>query len=174
MVRLVFCLCGVAAASSLAQPDAHVDLGCAFTQAFRKEGWTVPGRLNAKLRPRANLVINGNATDIYVTYLAPPEQPVMLLLPSCSTSQPGTLELPMRLVRIHEIWQFDAGKRVFALGIRADHLDRERGRIVELLGASRILYLDDKGDGVFRIMRDWPRLSEPPPKPEWLNKLQQR
>jgi hypothetical protein len=104
-----------------------------------------------------SLVINGNHTDIWVARIKPTKEPVTLLLPFCSSKE--------------EILQYDVKERVFAYGVRAAWLARSTsGQIIDIASASELLFIDDRGDGVFRIMKYRPfpfQLS----RPEWVNAL---
>jgi hypothetical protein len=154
-----------------AQVDADSDRRCSFTQAFRGTGWEIPGRKNPQLGRRMILMIDGRRTDMWVTRIEPPKQPVTLLLPLCSRRGGGLLELPMQPVRIQDIWRFDVNEHVFAFGVRAGWVaPSESGPPIEIGTASEILYLDDKGDGVFRIMKYSPYPFQPS-RPDWLSSV---
>lgn len=159
--------CAIAAAQSSTAPGQE----CSLSESFREDGWEIPWRHNAKLGPRMSLVINGNHTDIWVARIKPTKEPVTLLLPFCSSKGGGQLDLPARLVRTEEILQYDVKERVFAYGVRAAWLARSTsGQIIDIASASELLFIDDRGDGVFRIMKYRPfpfQLS----RPEWVNAL---
>ncbi len=116
-----------------------------------------------------NFVLNGKSTDMFVTKLTPPTEPVTLLLPYCS--QGGGLELPMQPVLVQELWRFDVKGHVFAYRLRAGWLaPNGAGPLIQILRGSEVIFTDDRGDGVFRVMMYSPRPFAPP-KPAWLDKL---
>jgi hypothetical protein len=104
-----------------------------------------------------NLAINGKSTDIFVTMLTPPREPMTLLLPYCSRNGVWMLELPMQPVLVQELWQSDAKGHVFAYGVRAGWVALNgAGPLIHIGQASEVIFIDDRGDGVFRIMMNAP------------------
>jgi len=173
LIQFYLCLI-VVLGSFAAQSGNGSNQGCMFAQAYRDRGWEIPGRHGAKLGLRMNVRIDGKGTDMWLTRLVPPVQPVTLLLPFCSRSGDGTIDLSTRPVHVQEVWQFDVKEHVFAIGVRAAWVAPSKsGPTVDIGTASEILYSDDRGDGVFRIMKysSYPFV---PSIPEWLNTLSER
>jgi hypothetical protein len=118
-----------------------------------------------------SLTIDGKSTDMFVTKLTPPAEPVTLLLPYCSRYDVWRLDLPMQPVLVQELWQFDVKGHVFAYGVRAGWVSPSgTGPLIHIGMASEVIFIDDRGDGVFRVMINSPYPFRPP-RPAWLDKL---
>jgi len=140
------------AGSAFSQEPSNGDskVNCSFSEAFRKDGWTVPGVRGAKVvRQRSALT---NMPGVFMAMLEPAEAETNLTDIHCLGGQSGRLEIGDIPIKILKLWSFDYGGAIFAYRLEyADEAiqDGERG---ELGSESVVMFYDIDGSGRFTLM----------------------
>jgi hypothetical protein len=124
---------------------------CSFSEIFRKEGWTVPGRDGAK--PKSKRAELGGQPGVFVTRLEPAQAEADLTELWCPPDHPGRIEVDQMPIKIVDLWSYDLDGSVFAYRLlyARERLDADGTR--EDTGMVIAVYLYDVvGSGKFTTM----------------------
>jgi hypothetical protein len=73
----------------------------------------------------------------------------------CSPDMPGTTQIQAVDVEVLELWKFDVDGRVFAYGVTAGLMGRDKtGKLIRLGTAEDKLFYDMDGSGKFPLMKN--------------------
>jgi hypothetical protein len=124
---------------------------CSFSEAYRAEGWKIPGLLGAKKKTeRASLSTH---PEVFATMLDPGESEVELMSPKCPREFPGRLTLDTQPIKITELWKFDIAGKVFAYGVKFTHQAIENGVRINRLAVSQLIFYDTDGSGSYTLLK---------------------
>jgi hypothetical protein len=152
---------------------------CRLSGVYRKDGWEIPGLVNATESKRMPLSYKRNGVEQPM----PPGLSVTVLKPSKAESylfsqtkcQPPKSQDPpegyQKPIKVLKLWRFDVGGRVFAYGLEYEPQSVERGARVDTLCFGTVMFMDTDGSGRFTIMKQWRSLYTPVEVPNWAKRL---
>jgi hypothetical protein len=154
---------------------ACAQCGFAFEPAaevrwYRNEGWSIPGLKGAKAILPGNLVIDGRPTpwpfpDGVTISIVQHDYGYRVTFPEAIFAKDGKrTRMLSRSFLLYQLVRWEINGKAYAYSYQLGPLD--------VACTASIDIIDDKGDGVFRVMSPdghpiWGRRTVPPPVPEW-------
>jgi hypothetical protein len=136
-------------------------MGCRFSELYRKSGFTVPGLRGARVlearRP-------ASTPGFFSTVLQPLHPATMIFDVSCSSAHDGRLEVSEKPITVSKIYKADVHGRVFSYSVDFSRDAIQNGRRIPLASASIVTFYDADGSGVFSLIQ----YLEYPPRPDYL------
>jgi hypothetical protein len=124
---------------------------CNFSEVYRKDGWTVPGVKDAKVKRER--VTMSNFPGVFVAMLQPTDPETFIADVHCSRDHRGRLEIEDRPIKILDLWSFDFGGHLFAYRIHYEEEALSDGKRGELASASTVFFYDLDGFGKFTLIK---------------------
>jgi hypothetical protein len=135
-------------------------LTCGSTEIHKKEGWTVPGLLNAKIKSHATY---RNIPDFTITILKPVDDQATLTNIWCSSRNGGTITLEDAPIRVLKLWSWEYKGRIFAYSVEFGKQAIQHGERIDIGAASGLVFYDKEGSGIFSVRK----YAQLPITPDW-------
>jgi hypothetical protein len=124
---------------------------CSFSEIYREDGWTVPGRVGAK--PKGKRAELSTLPGVFVTKLEPTQSEADFTEVWCPPDHPGRVEVDQVPIKIVDLWSYDLDGRVFAYRllyarerIEANGTREDTGMVIALY------FYDVDGSGKFTMI----------------------
>ena len=160
---LTILLLALTGRAAIPQQAAHKEESpkCSFSEAYRKDGWTIPGLQQATVKSRAAFK---NIPGVFAITLSPVEPETTIMQISCSRDHSGQIEIEDLPIRILDLTAYEYNGRVFAYGISYEKQAVENNVRVPLGAASGVLFYDRDRSGRFTVRKfaRWPFNPDPP------------
>ena len=128
--------------------DSLTDHRC---EAFRADGWAVPGLLGAKKQARGPIK---DWDGVFLSVLDPGVKETWLVIPRCRAVADDASEVDPVPIKVLKLWSFDSGGVPFAYRVEfADEVIHPDGTRVELASSSVVFFFDTDGSGRFTLVR---------------------
>jgi len=141
---------GASFSSAQQLADRNRSATCGISEFVRKEGWTIPGLLGAKVKQRSHLT---NLPGTFLTKLEPIEPEVTFTEMRCVSverAEPEVKDLPIKILNL---WSFDMGGSAYAYRLEYSEEAVENGKRAELASFSVVFFYDLDGSGQFTLMK---------------------
>ena len=154
MTRLAFALLVIVQIScpSRAQepPDHPNNAICSFSEAYRVDGWAVPGLNGA--RPRGDRQRVSNLQGVFMTALQPSDLQTTFEHVWCPYDHPGRLVVENEPIKVLDLWSFDFEGHIFAYRMSYAKEVADHGERSELGASSAVFFYDIDGSGHFAVV----------------------
>jgi hypothetical protein len=168
-LAIIFAVVAFGNAFPQAKTASEATKTCAFSEIYRKDGWTIPGlpALDAKsVRKR----LSGAMPDVFATTLTPSVSQTTFIRIWCPSSQNGRLQIAEQPAGIIWLISFDFKGRVFAYGVRYGLERIENGTRRDAGMESGFVFYDLDGSGLFTLRKSTLPMPSPDFIPDWVKK----
>src|SRR5437667_7528629 len=158
-------------AVSIAFPQSQQTMsskGCAFSEIYWKDGWTIPGRPGT-VDATSRRPIGSTLPDVFATKLTPTTTEATLTRIACAHDKEGRLQVDEEPIGIIWLLSYDFRGKTFAYGIRYVDEWIHDGTRRQLGSESQVVFYDLDGSGRFTLMKG-PRPLLPDFIPDWVRK----
>lgn len=154
-------------------PQRHGEAGaaksCAFSEIYRKEGWTIPGMPATDVKSTRKR-LSETMPDVFATQLTPVNSQTTLTRIWCPNDQNGRLQIDDEPAGIIWLFSFDFEGRVFAYGVRYGFQRIENGTRRDAGIESGFVFYDLDGSGRFTLRKSTLPMPSPDFIPDWVKK----
>ena len=123
---------------------------CGVVEIYKKDGWVIPGLLNAKVNPRGRFT---NIPGVFITPIDPLTTETVLTKIGYSSEGGGRIYLEDAPIRILELRAWDYEGHIFAYSVLYELQVMNHSERRALGAATTVFFYDVDGSGVFTVRR---------------------